>query len=281
MFDLYLDPQLACYEGEEGDDAGNTEDTNTDSNARGEGNQAKSSASGQTFTQEDINKFLAEDRRKHQEKYQRLEKSYENILRDQTMETTTRTELESELEDLRKSFRTKEQQAEVEKKRQRDEYEQALKAAKSDVIKFQKLYTDTVINQSLQDAAIEGEAFNSQQIIGLLKPMTELRELKDDDGRATGHGPMVDFPDVDEKTGKPIKTLRTPLEAVKRMKELTGTYGNLFRANVVSGVGQGAATGGVISGKTGQIDVESLTPEQYRKIRAEQPELLGLRPRNN
>jgi hypothetical protein len=131
----------------------------------------------------------------------------------------------------------------------------------------------------LQDAAIEGEAFNANQIIGLLRPMTELRELKDEAGKITGEKPMVDFPDVDEKTGKPINTLRTPGEAVKRMKELAETYGNLFRANVVSGVGQGAATGGVTPGSTGYIDVESLSPEQYRKIRSEQPELLGLRPR--
>lgn len=279
MFDLYRDPQLACFEGDD-PPAGDPPAGDPPAGEGGkEAPKVGDRVDGKTFTQEDLNKFLAEDRRKHQEKYQRLEKSYESILRDQNMEAATRTELEAELEDLRKSFRTKEQQAEVEKKKQRQQYEEALKQAKQDVVKFQKLYTDTVINQSLQDAAIEGEAFNAQQIIGLLKPMTELRELKDETGKVTGNGPMVDFPDVDEKTGKPIKTLRTPAEAVKRMKELTNVYGNLFRANVVSGVGQGAATGGVISGKTGQIDVESLTPEQYRKIRKEQPELLGLRPK--
>ena len=273
-----FNPQLTCFEGE--DETGSTANITTPPTDSGGQAAPKvgDRVNGRDFTQDDLNKFLAEDRRKHQEKYQRLEKSYESILQDQTMETNTRTELEGELEDLRKSFRTKEQQAEVEKKKQRNEYEETLKAAKHDVVKFQQLYTDTVITQSLQDAAIEGEAFNSQQIISLLRPITDLRELKDEAGKATGNGPMVDFPDVDEKTGKPIKTLRTPSEAVKRMKELTGTYGNLFRANVVSGVGQGAATGGVLSGKTGQIDIENLPPEQYRKIRKERPELLGLRP---
>ena len=271
MFDLYRKPQLVCCEGEEGDPAPVGDPTPA-------GDPASATPEGK-FTQDDMNRCLAEDRRKHKEKYERLEGSYETLLRDKTMETSTRATMESELEDLRAGFRTKEQQAEVDKKRQKEEYEVALGNAKKDVVKYEQLYTDTVITQSLQDAAVNGEAFNNQQIIGLLKPITELRELKDDTGKTIGNGPMVDFPDVDEKTGKPIKTLRTPAEAVKRMKELTETYGNLFRANVVSGVGQGAATGSGISGKTGQIDVASLTTEQYLKIRKEQPELLNLRPK--
>jgi hypothetical protein len=89
--------------------------------------------------------------------------------------------------------------------------------------------------------------------------------------------PKVDFPDINEETGQAEITLRTPQEAVQRMKELPEQWGNLFRANVVSGIGSGAATGGVTSGEGGRIDVAKLSPEQYRKLRKENPEALGLR----
>jgi hypothetical protein len=133
----------------------------------------------------------------------------------------------------------------------------------------------------LQTAAINGDAFNSGQIVGLLRPITELRPEWDKDGKETGRlVPMIDFPDVDEKTGENIKTLRTPQDAVKRMKELPQNYGNLFKSNVVSGVGAGTAAGTGVPA-SGTVDARKLTPEQYRKIREENPELLGLKRRPN
>ena len=60
------------------------------------------------------------------------------------------------------------------------------------------------------------------------------------------------------------------------MKELPDIWGNLFRSGVVSGIGSRSATGGLMPGQGGQIDVRKLTPQQYREIRAKNPELLGL-----
>jgi hypothetical protein len=59
------------------------------------------------------------------------------------------------------------------------------------------------------------------------------------------------------------------------MKELRQLYGNLFKSNVVSGVGSGSADS--VPNRNQPLDVSSLTPEQYRKIRTENPELLGLK----
>jgi hypothetical protein len=107
--------------------------------------------------------------------------------------------------------------------------------------------------------------------------MTKMAEKQDEDGNLMGSlTPMIDFPDIDEKTGKEVISLRTPEQAVQRMKELPEHYGNLFRSNVVSGVGSGSATGGAQPGEGGRIDPTSLTPEQYRRLRKENPEALGL-----
>jgi hypothetical protein len=258
---------LVCFEGED------------DAAAAAAAAAAAQTGTGGTFNQDDVNKFLAEDRRKHVEKFKQLESSYQGILQDKTLASEQRSRLQTELEDLQKSFRTKEQQMEFEKKQAASKYENELGELKGRATKWEAMYKDQVIQTSLQGAAASGEAFNPTQIIGLLRPMTELRDEIDGDGKSTGKiVPMIDFPDIDEKTGENIKTLRSPQDAVKRMKELPQLYGNLFKANVVSGVGSGSAAGGSGSGG-GKVDVSKLTADQYRKLRAEHPEQLGLRKR--
>jgi hypothetical protein len=140
------------------------------------------------------------------------------------------------------------------------------------------MYRDSTVQRSLQDAAVKNDAFSPGQIVVLLRPMTKMLEDTDPvTQRPNGqYKVVVEMPDVDPKTGQPVLMVRTPEEAVKRMKELPDQYGNLFKSGVVSGIGSGSATGGFTSGQGGKIDVSKLTPEQYREIRAKHPELLGL-----
>jgi len=244
-----------------------------------ENNEGDGEGSGDTknFSQEDINRFLAEDRRKHQERYQTLEQSYQKILKEGNLHKEQRQKMVGELEDLQKAFRTKEQQAEYERKQQAERYKGELTQASEAAVKWESMYKNSITERSIQDAAIAADAFNPSQIISMIKPMTKMVEDTDAEGHPTGTmSPKVDFPDIDEKTGERITTLRTPEEAVKRMRELSDTYGNLFRANIVSGIGTGSATGGVTPGKS-NIDLSKLTPEQYRRLREDNPRLLGLR----
>ena len=66
-----------------------------------------------SFTQDDINRFLADDRRKHQERYKKLEGSYQKMLKEGNLHKEQRHKMQQDLEDLQKAFRTKEQQAEI------------------------------------------------------------------------------------------------------------------------------------------------------------------------
>lgn len=218
----------------------------------------ESSDSGKTFTQEDLNKILADDKRKHQEKYKQLEGSYQELLENQNLTKDERDKLKARLEDVQKSQRTKEQQVEYERKQAEEKYENELKTTMEQKEYWEGLFKQETLDRSLQDAAMVADAFNPNQIVGLLKPYTELKE---DEGKFV---PMVDFPDIDEKTGEEIRTLRTPSDAVKRMRDLPKMYGNLFKSNVVSGVGAGNAPG---AGAADNLDYRSMTPEQYRKHR--------------
>lgn len=305
---LYSFPMVACFEGEgegagggegeggTGDGSGGMDDrvklAEDAAKAAEQESQMKAAearealaeaaaAREKAFNQEDVNKFLADDRRKHTDKYNKLEQTYKTMLSDKNLATEQRGKLELELQDLQKTFRTKAQQADYDRKQVEEKLTSEMAGFKESATRWEGMYKDSVIQRSLQDAAIGGEAFNPLQIVNLLRTNTTMRPAMDPEGVEIPNEmiPMIDFPDKDDTTGESVTTLRTPQEAVQRMKELPEQFGNLFRANVVSGIGAGNATGGVTSGEGGRVDVSKLTPDQYRKMRKDNPEALGLRKR--
>jgi hypothetical protein len=258
---------ILCFDGEDGDPAAAAA-------AKAAADAAAAAATGnsgddKTFTQADLNKILAEDKRKHQEKMRKLEANLASLSEDRSLSEQQRESLSTELEDLRKSLRTKDQQAEYERKQAAEQHTIDLQAATDRADKWEAMYRQSAVDRALMDAAGDADAYRPSQIVNLLKPHTELKEI---DGSLQ---PMINYPDIDEKTGEDIVTLRTPADAVKRMKEQPAIHGNLFNSGVVSGVGSGSGGG---APKPGEVDVANLTQEQYRKIRRENPEALGLPP---
>jgi hypothetical protein len=126
---------------------------------------------------------------------------------------------------------------------------------------------------------VKHEAFSPQQVVTQLRHMTRVEEKLDANGKPTGkYKPVVDFPEQGEN-GETVITPLTPDNAVKRMKSLPEQYGNFFKGNVVSGVGSGSGAG--TPAGTGKVDPRKLSMQQYLEIREKNPQLLGLRPKNN
>jgi hypothetical protein len=276
VFDLYLSPALlACYDNEPAGDPPAGDPPAGDPPAGGD----------KTFTQEQVNKFLAEDRRKtsaaHKAALEKTETTYKELLtNNQNLSAKERQALEENLAIVQGQLRTKEQQAAFEKKQLEETFQQKLTEKEKAAAEWESRYRDSTISRSLQDAAVTNDAFSPDQIVTILRPMTKLIEVVDEGTKKpTGfYRPVIEFPDKDPNTGETVTTTRTPEEAVKRMKELPEKYGNLFKSNVVSGIGSNS-TAGLPAGSGGKIDVRKLTPAQYREIRAKNPELLGLRGR--
>lgn len=287
--DLYLaNPVLSLYEGDDDDDGGDpsggappidpprglgfksenpNEPIDVDPNAR--------------FDKEQVNKIvqdrLAKDRKKNDEKFKSLEKSYKDLLANQALSQEERDRLEQQLDDLQKQHRTKEEQAKHEKKQLQERYENELQEHKEAAAKWEMQHKEFLIERSLLDAAVASDAFMPDQIYDVVRKWTKLVDAVDENGKLTGQlKPMVDLPDVDADTGKSIITQRTPMEAIERLKELQP---NLFKPNVVPGVGGNSSTGGVQPGADGRIDQSELTTEQWMKLYKEDPTKLGLRGR--
>jgi hypothetical protein len=279
---------VSCFEGEGG--AGDGAATGAGAGAgaaAGAGATAgaatgAAAAGGETrFTQEDLNRFLAEDRRKHQIQLQKMESQLNELAKSKSLTEQERQTLKENLDAIAGQLRTKEQQLTLEKRQLEEQYQAKVEESAKKAQVWEALFRDSTIERSLQDAAVKHEAFNPAQVVTQLRPWTRVIEVMDEkSGKPTGkYKPVVDMPDVDATTNEQVIMNRSPEEAVKRMKEMPEQWGNLFRSNVVSGIGSSSATGSLMPGQGGKIDVRKLTPTQYREIREKNPELLGLAPK--
>lgn len=278
-------PWSSCFEGEDAVAAvlaANAAAAANSAAATAAAAAANTGAGDKSFSQDDVNRIMAEDKRKHQVQLQKVEQQLTELAKSKTLTDQERSTLKENLDAIAGQLRTKEQQAQLEKRQMEEAHALKMSEADQKAHAWEALYRDSTVDRSLQDAAVKHEAFNTGQIVTQLKPWTRLIEVMDDKtGKGTSkYQVVVEMPDVDPTTGQPVPFTGTPEEAVKRMKEMPDQWGNLFKSGVVSGIGSSSATGGLIPGQSGKIDVRKLTPAQYREIRAKNPELLGLAPKH-
>lgn len=286
---LYLSrPWFGCFEGEGGGDG-----AGAGAGANGGAGDGAGAGDGgaddqvKKFSQAELNRFLAEERRKEQAKGQAQLKTQEEklqtVLKSQSLTENERKALQENLESVRGQLRSAEAAAAKEKQELEQAFQTRLMESEKKASNWESMYRDSTIQRALQDAAHANDAFSAGQIVTLLKNQTKLVEVIDPvTQRPTGQFEVkVVMMDVNPKTGQREEMTRTPEEAVARMKQLD-EFVNLFKANVVSGIGSSSATGGYMPGQSGRLspaDIKKLTPEQYRKIRETNPGLLGLAPK--
>lgn len=233
-----------------------------------------------TFSQDDLNRFLADDRRKTEAKYKdkvdSLETSYQEAINNNAIGGEDRQELENQLEDLRARHRTKEQQLAFDKKQAEEASTQRISELEARSNQWESRFTESTINRELQSAAVEFDAYNPDLVVTHLKGSTSLEDKVDQDGKPTGQlAPMVTMTVKNEDTGVAEALKMTPSEAVAYMKKNPESYGGFFKNNIREGIGGTSSTGGAMSGD-GTVDVTKLSDEQYFKLRRENPSALGL-----
>lgn len=281
---LYLSrPWSACFEGEDDAAKAAAEKAAAEKAAaeRATAEAAAAAAAAKVFTQEDVNRIVAADRRKLEESLKKTEKQYKDLLASQSLTEQERKALQANLEMVQGQLRSKEEQLLLEKKQVEEVYAGKLQEMEKKASFFETLYRDSTIERALQDAAVKHEAWSPSQVVTLLRGQTKMLEETDPKtGKLTGkYKPMVEMQAVNTTSGEMETKAYTPEDAVKKMKDTPETWGNLFRSGVVSGIGAGTATGGLMPGQGGKLDaaaIRKLTQEQFREIRANHPEWLGL-----
>lgn len=272
MFDSYRSQaQVTCYDGDEGV----TDEQIAQVADEIKAGEIKVPAGYTEYTSDQqtaFNKAVAVERYKLDKKLKdaltKQERMYKDTLsNNKNLTDKERGEIHEQLATVQGQLRTEKQQAQIALKELEEQFSGKLTAAEKRAAEAESKYRDSTIKRALQDAAVSHEAYRPEQVVKLLGDWTKLVDDK----------VVVDFPDEDATTGEAIVTTRTPDEAVKRMKEKPDLYGNLFRNNVVSGIGSNSATGGASPGKDGVVDVRKLSQAQYRDLRAKNPAALGLK----
>lgn len=223
-----------------------------------------------SFTQDEVNAMLARERKKVKEQTSKTVTELEQLKKAKGLTETEKATLQIKIDELQTSLMTKEELSKKEQDKIKNQHKKETDILSTDRDTWKDRFTTSQILQSITQAAAEHKAFSPNQIIALLKPMTSLKEVTTEDGTPTGvFQPRVKYPDTD-KEGKEVTLDLTVPEAVKRMKETTDKYGNLFTETASGGLGMGAGTA-----PQGKPDFKTMNMEQYKQARVKQ---LGLNP---
>lgn len=292
---IYADPMVLCYA--DGDDppagdsfdlndpAGGTEDVATTDILDDKPDDKGQQKTAVVFTQDQVNKFLAEDRRKRETKVQTQNEQFKKM-EDRlgqmisAAETTKEQKamLEADLEDLRASQRTEQEQREHLAKQAKEKHDDEITTLKENGLKWEALYKTSMIQRSLLDAAAEHDVYNAEDIIDKLEKHTELRPDKDTDGNLLGTFSPRTAVKVKDENGETLTAWKTPSEAVAAMKANSEKHGNLFRSSVMAGIGGGTAT--TPGAGNAPVDGKNLSDDEWFKAAQENPDKFGVQGRH-
>lgn len=235
------------YEGEETVAGGNGNDTL----AGGGGNDTTTAGGGGTgnddtpkFSQKQLNKFLADDRRKHEDRVNKTVEQLETLKKGKQLSDQQRTELQNQIDDMKNSLLTKEEQAKMENEKRDKEYKSSLQTVSTEKDFWQNQYAGETTRNKILIAAHSNEAVSEEQLMDFLIPKTRLVEVVGEDGKGTKQFvPKVKFKTKNDKAEE-IELDLTIEEAVKRMKDEPERFGNLFKSGLSGGLGAGGSAGG-------------------------------------
>jgi hypothetical protein len=219
--------------------------------------------------QDELNGMMAENRKKLTTQNQELVTQLETLKANTALTTEERDALQGQISPLEQQYLSKEELVKREAGKEAKKLQDNLAKTNEERDIWKGMYTSATIDRALQDAAIETEAENPSQIVDMLRARTQLAEVIVD-GNPTGqYNPIVKFNDTNE-AGKAVVLDLSPVDALKRMKELKQHH-NLFKGTATSGLGESGSS--AETGKAPFLEDIIGDPAKYAKWRKENPDL--------
>lgn len=172
-----------------------------------------------TFTQDEVNAFLAEHKRGLQKQIEDLKKNGDPA------------ELQAKIKELSDSLLTKEELATRQATELKTQYETQLAQAKSEGETWNQRYMGLHTKQAISEAAVKHNAFDAEQLALIIGPVTKIVEVTDDKGKGTGQFKSMTTIELDGK-----KLELPTVEAVGKLRE-SNRYPNQFKVQSQSGTG--------------------------------------------
>lgn len=231
---------------------------NEENKGQGDGGQGTPPPKG--FTQEEVNTFLAKERKTLQSKYEKRIQELETIRDSKNLSDEEVSKLNTQIEEMQNEFKTKEQLQAEEATRFKKQAETEKTKLTQERDSWKHNYTNMVIENGIVGACVENEAFNPDQVVAILKPSSRLVEVLEDNKPTGKFETKIKFIGVDAEN-KEVEYDLTPKEVVKKMTEMD-KYSNLFKKTMTGGLGANTTRGG----KGGLGDLKNL--ENYKKQRS-------------
>jgi hypothetical protein len=200
-----------------------------------------------TFTQEEVDKIVQGRVSKMKDENTKTLTQLQALQKSKTLSDTERTSLATRIEELQTSLMTKEELAQREKMELENKFKTDLEATSKERDDWKGRFTKTMVQRSLLDAAVSGDAFQPSQLMDLLEGKTQLVENNG------AFEVKIRFQGRD-KEGKPMEMILSPEETITEMKKMTDKFGNLFKSGATGGAGGGASAGTVNLGMAKDIN---------------------------
>lgn len=216
-----------------------------------------------TFTQDEVNTIMAQNKKALQEKLQVTTQELEGLKQSKNITEKERETLQSRIDSLNSEWTTKEQQQQTALEKKTKEYNDNIKKESEEKLSWRNRFADEATRNQILLASAKHKAVSARQIQDMLMPKTQLAEVLDADGKPTGQWAPRTTIEGKDKEGKPVTLTLSVEEAVKHLKDLPDEYGNMFEGGVVPGLG---GSGNNRSGGSGSQNPPT-DPAAYREWR--------------
>lgn len=215
-----------------------------------------------TFTQEDVNRIMAEEKRKTQANLKAINDELTNLRSSAQLTEEERNTLSSRIAELEQQTMTKDEMARRDTEKLKKAADEQVKALTTERDSYRGLFESNLIDAQLAAAATAHKALSVEQISAFLKGNTKVKYVNENG--VPNYQVEVSLPDKD-KDGRPITLTASPDEVIKRMKDLPDRFGNLFINESNAGLGGNNSQG---RGSSPPEFRPGMSMEEYKKIRA-------------
>lgn len=189
-----------------------------------------------TFTQDEVNALMAENKKNLQRSNQEMATQLETLKQNANLTKEERDELATRIDTLQQQYLSKDELARQAQEKKDKKYKEDLESATGQAKSWQERHNDLFKSQVITQAAAENNAFSTQQFLEYFGPRGEIVPQLDETGKPTGNLLVVVPIDI-EKDGK-VERVKLPVpDAVKTMKTMPNRYGNFFKGDGTPGLG--------------------------------------------
>lgn len=218
-----------------------------------------------TFTQEQVNKMMAEHKRALQTQNQELVKQLEELRSSATLTQQQRDDLDARINTLQQQHLTEQQKLSLELEKVSKKYKTETESLSAEANKWKSQFTTTLVTNAILEGATKHQAASAKQMLAMLGGQVKVVEEVDEKGNGTGrYVPKLPLTVLDPKTKKPVQVELDVVEAIGKLRE-DPEYSNLFLVDGKPGFGGTNANLG--GGNSASPDFSKMTPEQYKDWR--------------